>query len=852
MQTKSIGRDIELARVQNRLASFREGKTARLHFAVSCPPKGGLSTFLRDVAGIADKAGDFVQLAVMTDSQQLDQAFQEFANALAHAVGETDGVSDGDLNTIFELLERFSQSHPGRIAVLILDVSAALRAIANDPQRAGDKARSDPLLRRLRNLANVLADKGGPLAVIVGWDDRFPQWAPSAKADDVVQRYTPTEPLFSDFGLGRKGWPLYRAVLEASGLSCDGDYPGFCGSPFPPGAVVAAAALEDRHQVDGRFLLKFLLESLDDQRRRSLETLDPGFVIDLCLRDRIFEAPPIVGSNVQLLPEGGYSASTELYRLLGLVAPREIVSFDDSIKHRLEEREPTLRTVLLEALAKTLAGSDVTSATYGRVCRVRHDLIPLPLEGLEVHLIVTLQGQLDEGELAEALTYALTVERSLATAASHLLIVAHSEPQLAAPLNRILVQRFADEGIQSPRPMDVEVSATGQRLLAGVMTLSLPEADVIALARSAQDPAFDSGFPKTLGERLTGHYRSVLGKMPALTPDVFTGDRIARLIQAQSGSAKLEGSARELLRVGIAEQTDEGFSWRWSKDEFLQLIGSNNPADQGLLAQHYLFDPSSWSAIGIAAHQAYTSDLLKWDGSKLSAVDPSALLKELLKRIDQRLEGLIEELPASTTSDWVSRRTQAMARANSATAIEQSRDELYEIERDVQRYKQEEAQRRAAASSERDSLLAQIDALGELPPDLGSRREQLGSLDDVLLAISQAKALMFECQRRRHQEEQRQKTLRTLRQEIKETSNEASEEGKRELEKLVADPNVPAERVVGKMTELKLKSSAKRAAPAASPESPTRTETFKPSDEDLARLADLYSRVDIRSVEIEE
>src|SRR5262249_1929163 len=207
---RSIGRDVEFERVNRRLDEFRNRLRTRLHFAITAPRGGGLSLFLTDLAEARKAAGDVVFHATLTDTRDVDSIFIGLTTELAKASGEDPTHANAELETLFQQLARFSAVRPGKIAVAIFDLSAALRALEADPQRSGSRAIAAPLLRRLRTLVNWLQDREGPLAVIIGWDDHFVRFAPSARADDVLQRYSPAETLFADYGLGRRAWPYFR------------------------------------------------------------------------------------------------------------------------------------------------------------------------------------------------------------------------------------------------------------------------------------------------------------------------------------------------------------------------------------------------------------------------------------------------------------------------------------------------------------------------------------------------------------------------------------------------------------------------------------------------------------------
>src|SRR5262249_18295458 len=153
-------------------------------------------------------------------------------------------------------------------------------------------------------------------------------------------------------------WRYFRATFEANGLEVTEDYPGICGSGQPAGAFVAAAKHEGRHYVDGTFLLNLLLAGRPDSDREQLEHIPHSLLIDLCLRDRTVDSDLGIARLVQPSESGGYVAARELYQLLGLTPPREIVSFDERVRLRFEDDDPDLPAEAANGVALVLSEGD--------------------------------------------------------------------------------------------------------------------------------------------------------------------------------------------------------------------------------------------------------------------------------------------------------------------------------------------------------------------------------------------------------------------------------------------------------------------------------------------------------------
>src|SRR5262245_11949504 len=73
------------------------------------------------------------------------------------------------------------------------------------------------------------------------------------------------------------------------------------------------------------------------------------------MADKPLDTDPDRGSLAQPSENSGYIASRELYRLLGLVPPREIVSFEESIRLRLDDDDPELPNEVAKGIAIALA-----------------------------------------------------------------------------------------------------------------------------------------------------------------------------------------------------------------------------------------------------------------------------------------------------------------------------------------------------------------------------------------------------------------------------------------------------------------------------------------------------------------
>jgi hypothetical protein len=848
---RSIGRNTEFERVNRRLDEFRNRLRNRLHFAITAPPGGGLSLFLTDLAEARKTAGDVVFHTTLTDTRKIDSAFTGLATELAKASGQDTNQANAELETLFNLLTHFKAACPGKIAVAIFDVSAALRAMEADPQRSGARAIGDPLLRRLRTLVNWLQNREGPLAVIVGWDDHFLKFAPSARADDVLQRYSPMETLFADYGLGRGAWPHFRAIFEAAGITVTRDFPGICGSRFAAGAFVQAAKAKNVTQIDAEFLLNFLIERTSDEAKTAIASIDRVSLAELCLADKVLDTDPHLGTLVQLRAEGGYVASRELYERFGLTPPREIVSFAEGIRQRLEERDSGLASDIAKAIAIMLSDGEPHVTDYGWDLTLKQEFVPGPLRQMDAKLITSLNPQMDAGQLAEASAFIAAAEDDLTTASRKLLIALHHDPSFVGPLQRGVDSRLKEQGISQARPYDaVEHPMTG-RPFAALIAIELDEDAVIAAAWKSRDPTRDDGLSSLVRDAISRHYGQLSKRhMPLLTAEPFGQDSIATLVNAENGFASLERKIGDsLVALGIAEKTATGeYAWRWSKDAFLERLRNDSPPSAKSLAAAFLFDPDDWTEIAAAIARAYTDDLVTWDGQVLRTTDPLPLLKNLIDRTENRARGTIDQFPSDERIGWLNKLEQCVIDKASALACEQGFEQLLTLESKmrVELDNRRANEQRIRADFEQE--LRKLDVEQTLPPDFQKERERLSKLDPIT-GLDQARDLGQRVEQWKFTTTQRKKRIDPIQRELDKIENELLPEKVKAIKTLMEDDQTPPEKVWAELEKQRLEVQLPPVKPPS--QKTTKTEIFTNTDEDLARLADIYAQRRIVEVKIE-
>src|SRR5262249_5742152 len=102
---KSIGRNAELARIGDRLASFKDGKQRSLHMAVAAPELGGLAEFLDDALEEGKAVGYVSVRVVLEDHLHPDRLLEPVNRVLQETLNSPTTDPDGSLQTTLDLFE---------------------------------------------------------------------------------------------------------------------------------------------------------------------------------------------------------------------------------------------------------------------------------------------------------------------------------------------------------------------------------------------------------------------------------------------------------------------------------------------------------------------------------------------------------------------------------------------------------------------------------------------------------------------------------------------------------------------------------------------------------------------------
>jgi hypothetical protein len=855
---KSIGRNAELARIRERLASFRDGRQRSMHMAVAAPEWGGLAEFLDDALEVGKAAGYVAVRTEVEDHLHPDRLLEPVNLALQKELGSPAADPDGALQTTLDFFERLRRSRSECKVLLVADVSQALQRLRESG--AFSSGVSDPLLARLRALANKIEDDELPFALIVGWHEDFRSWAPQFQAGDVIDRYAPAETLFADYGLGRDAWPLFKEVFTSAGVQIAEELPGLCGSGLPAGLFAQAARTEGR-RIDGPFALDVLRKRTQAASLAQIAPrVDDNLLIRLCLRDEILTVNPELGNLVEARSEGGYVATRELYGALGLVPPRQVVSLADHVRQRLEDGDVELETEVGGVLAQILCdGSSTLRGQSGWHFRAAPKFAEThPLGELEILLLISLYGELTPSQREEAFKFASEAESS-AEGATKLVLVAYHGALSGTQVRRELLSKLQETGVSDPRPRREEERTTQGRFLAVLCLTELSSDHIVGAARLKRDPGDDNGLGDELYDSLTNHFRTVSRRMPLLRPNSVQAGQLGPLLSAQGQPIEMAATPTSLLSLRIVSQTEgRKYLWRWADDQLIQCLWNLKSADALKLSGYYTFAASDWAAIGASLSGAYTSDLIVWEKSLLKAADPIPLLKIQLQRSIEAFNSMLTKTTAENRVRFLEQLQMATSNLDEANdfaaAIGKLADLRVRLEIAIKAALEEEAQLQERLNAE----LAKIADASDLPAKFAEELAALRETDASVKVVEKARELAVKVEQERDRQKQRASRLEPVRREIEKLPPEKREVAR----KLLDDQSEDVAEIRSKVEELRIGHSLSLPASDPPSEQPSerpppsevRTQTFSSSPEDLTQLADLFGnpkiqilKVDVRS-----
>ena len=675
--------------------------------------------------------------------------------------------------------------------------------------------------------------------------------------------------------LVEKLWGYFRAIFDANGLEVADDDPGICGSGQPAGSFVAAAKYEGRQRVDGDFLLNFLLAGRPEADRRQIEDIPRPLLVDLCLCDR--EIPSNSGFERlvhRLETSGGYFATRELYQLLGLAPPHEIVSFDERVRLRFEDADQELANEVGHGIAVALTEGDVRQRPdEGLVLNIRQNLLRTHLKELEVLLLWSFASVPEPGLLQTATTWVAEGERDPALGARRLLIALHSDPTFSNSFKRGVILALSNLHIDDPRPRGAKAPVSGQaRPLAAVLTVGLDETQIVSAAWRRQDPAHPDELAANLGDKIKKHYDQIARSMPRLGIELFDGEALQKLIVASGAAVEIERVRGERLKRlnCVSAESNGRYRWRWRSDEFFARLTELSGVNASNLAAYYLFAPEDWPAIAAAIHRAYGDDLITKDGDTLRPSEPLGLLQfqytSARQRLLHRLDGYLDEVAsAEERENWRERlREIGESLPRTSNDCEAGLDRVLSAEEQLQAAELSAAEARVRRREQLEALNGQLQAErppGELVADYEELRTEVGG---ALESGRDAEAL---CRRgsdllrrsNRHRADAQARALRasSLLTEITELREKAAGQPKSlalidEAAKRLEREAESVEEVAADIERAKIV-LVERAAEPRTPQpvaARQRFEVFRKTEDDLARLAELYRRGVIVSAEV--
>jgi hypothetical protein len=666
---QSLNRERELQEILAPLTSVvsgnpTPGNTRVLCRGVSCPPRGGLTIFLDDLAESMRGNARFLPIRLtLAELLHAEAELKSASEVMAGQIGRT-GALDGQPETLVSLAESVWQS--GRLAVLILDASAALTQIRKTDELR-DRAGSNRLLIALRALPNLIRHHSASFAVVLGCHDDFLDHAADWGAQDIVQRYRLVS-LWPDFGEAEP-WPIYRKILEARGCRVLDDFSGFPRSHLPVGEVLAALNGPGQ-EVDGPFLLELLARHGKVNKARAI---DSQLAIALALQDRTLEAADVPLLEAVREPsarwashpiEGGrYQATTELYESLGISPSRVRLSFAERLRRRFEiDHEPQVAHDVLRGV-RALAGADDVPVESAE--EFAATIVPLPdawrppnvMVQPSLRVYACIAEALPQSLQDEVQTHVERIERD-ALQTRELVVVLHREPAMGVQLRGKVAERLKARNTEF-----INLSSGGARgsrdAPSGLCTVQLIFPVVQGVVSFGLDGELQDDFVdqarNAFASGLRDHYAAVTRFLKSLSPRIFEGQVLSRLIastpaaltlrelQGVSGGltlSRVQEIVRGLEGVSAIQKENDGYSWTYASDGLLTQFPAGEPRRAVDLVRRFFFDASNWPHLAESMRVAYSSDLLGGSGDVVEGRDPSPLLESrargIIRQIDEQ------------------------------------------------------------------------------------------------------------------------------------------------------------------------------------------------------------------------
>ena len=151
---------------------------------------------------------------------------------------------------------------------------------------------------------------------------------------------------------------------------------------------------------------------------------------------------------------------------------------------------------------------------------------------------------------------------------------------------------------------------------------------------------------------------------------------------------------------------------------------------------------------------------------------------------------------------------------------------------------------------ELEAEVSQIDSQGELPAGFKEKRLLLSD-GNVGESLRQARELRRQIEEWKLESDQRKKRLDPVRKELDKISTHLDPAETTRIKGLIEDESIPPEKMWAEVEKAKLGRAPPPLSPPPNVDQQVKTESFSRSEEDLARLADLYVRSRIIKVDIE-
>ena len=756
MTVPTIGRDEQFKQALDCLTSAiptKEEPFGRcVHFSIVAPPRGGVTTFMKELVVRAQASQYPMDVIFHTitdglDDQHIQSVFQSICDE-ASARLDIEAPTYDTHHDLLELSKRFKEQ--GRLLVLVLDVAEAVRSIL-DSDAMSESNQKPALFLSLRHLPNLMEDQNPNLAVVVGWDSLFHHQSAHYDGLDVWQRYQPEISLPVDFG--EKGWEGYQDVLGAHGVTVQsGPFPGFTRSGIPVGEILdhakaAGDTVIDGTTIDGTTLLRILATKGSDAQD-TIEKVPNDALIAMCLKDQtiddshdlycLTQQAPLI-EYCELTETRGYIATEDLYRELGLHPAYVVLSLEKSIRMQFEARthDEKLGRQVLNGVISTLGGDTECPSDQFAPC--------LPIDVSNLNLKQRLHDELD---IVLWLTFApnLTPEYSRRLADT----IAEISAEDRSSRLHVLLHRndFASDSEFGGVLTEAQKVDKNTPLIPGKGTHSKPIPErlcsipltselVVEAVRRARDRKYKpTELDAQIQNQVDTHLKRVHTARPPLrieclkplhylianSYEQFTKQDLCNVDSLDKKTVRAH--IDELTKIGSIEKLKGNqYSWKRSTDELLLKL--QNASDPSELLQDYSLRLGEFESLKSHIISAYGAHYLQSTDRYLTVPDGKNGLRDRMDDIGERALRVISSLEESKDLNLRQEREKLDTLRSKGTAA----STIEELELIILKLLEKRARIKGIQTSQRENKSVMVEQLEDLKNELKGLKATNSSIE---------------------------------------------------------------------------------------------------------------------------